>query len=685
MITLPIQGQWTQNNKSDIGGSIVASKNIDLTIPGYVKMADRVVSIKTEEGDSNFDMVKNLEMYSANAFFISTSDQPYIMSVSSSTGISVTEDTVTDNPSGSIFGDAIFWNNRWYVVGSTSFFWKNPSGGAWTSVSLSPTLTGSVHHPMCVFENRQTLVIGNSSGIKQINSSHADTTNLILPSEYEVIKIAYNNNRVGFLTRLTNNNAVKDSLFFVWDGSSAEADGGYAIGSPQGVAVIPYKSSFVVVNGKGQLLYFNGSGFDELDQLPIDLYDPTEPDSLNNLLTVSNMNILVDGDTILFNQGSSSATIVKNGYRSQRRKEYDNGSVWAWSPSTGLYHRHCASSAVAFGRNVTTSNVNTTTDVITVSATVPPTGTPVIYQTASTIIGGLNSKKTYYTINLTSTTLKLATTKTNALAGTAIDLTGTGNNAQFLMFYPEYDFGQMFADGRSGVLRKFRISATTYGNLEGNVYFSNESLYGTTISNANAHLCATVPKLENRSWIVTSKQYTEDVLDSWQKIYINYKPLVYDFDKIVCKYRTSDFSSLQQPATVDNSQKSCTWSSTTVFTTTDDFSNVVAGYEVEIVAGSGAGQTAHISSILESGGTYTVTLDEAITGVTAADSSYVAVSNWLKFGTVTTSTTTNSSGYAELKLPNLSSPWIQFKIEMRGIEVTINRIPIINKTHKALV
>tara|TARA_R100001594_G_scaffold1645_1_gene7035 strand:+ start:11624 stop:14365 length:2742 start_codon:yes stop_codon:yes gene_type:complete len=69
------------------------------------------------------------------------------------------------------------------------------------------------------------------------------------------------------------------------------------------------------------------------------------------------------------------------------------------------------------------SNVNTTNNTITISSHGLSTGDPVYYYAASNVIGGLNNSNLYYTIASDSNTIKLATTSTNATAGTAISLT----------------------------------------------------------------------------------------------------------------------------------------------------------------------------------------------------------------------------------------------------------------------
>ena len=80
---------------------------------------------------------------------------------------------------------------------------------------------------------------------------------------------------------------------------------------------------------------------------------------------------------------------------------------------------------------IATADVNTTTDVITETAHGFVTGQKVTYDDGgSTAITGLVDNTVYYVIKVTADTFKVATTLANALAGTAINLTGTGNNAQ---------------------------------------------------------------------------------------------------------------------------------------------------------------------------------------------------------------------------------------------------------------
>lgn len=96
-----------------------------------------------------------------------------------------------------------------------------------------------------------------------------------------------------------------------------------------------------------------------------------------------------------------------------------------------------------------TGDVNTTTDVITVDEDIA-TGTRLIFLNSDPP-GGLTTGTTYYAINVTSTTIQVATSAANATAETAISLTDVGSgthameifdseNSRLLTYIPEKGF-----------------------------------------------------------------------------------------------------------------------------------------------------------------------------------------------------------------------------------------------------
>lgn len=83
-------------------------------------------------------------------------------------------------------------------------------------------------------------------------------------------------------------------------------------------------------------------------------------------------------------------------------------------------------------RTISTSAANTTTDVITYTAHGLTTGARIkYYNGGGTTLAGLTSGTTYYAIRTGANTFKVAASANDATNGTAINLTGTGNNAQY--------------------------------------------------------------------------------------------------------------------------------------------------------------------------------------------------------------------------------------------------------------
>ena len=82
---------------------------------------------------------------------------------------------------------------------------------------------------------------------------------------------------------------------------------------------------------------------------------------------------------------------------------------------------------------IATSAVNISNEQITIDNHGMSTGQTLLYDNGGgTALAGLVDDTVYYVIKVDSNTIKLATNSSNATAGTAINLTGTGNNAQTL-------------------------------------------------------------------------------------------------------------------------------------------------------------------------------------------------------------------------------------------------------------
>ncbi len=108
-------------------------------------------------------------------------------------------------------------------------------------------------------------------------------------------------------------------------------------------------------------------------------------------------------------------------------------------------------------QNFGISAVNTSTDVITLpDASKFTTGTAILFASDGTLPGGLTAGTTYYAINVSSTTIKVATSALNASLGIAIDITNTGSgNHRARLSYVFGNKDEIWKSGRKGKLTRF--------------------------------------------------------------------------------------------------------------------------------------------------------------------------------------------------------------------------------------
>lgn len=137
---------------------------------------------------------------------------------------------------------------------------------------------------------------------------------------------------------------------------------------------------------------------------------------------------------------------------------------------------------------------------------------------------------------------------------------------------------------------------------------------------------------QKRGYTVTTWFDSIEISDLWARAWVVFRRFLNSADKIILKYRFTEEVAVL--ATI-------TWVDTTHFTTTTDVSAYaptaspfsdnggVYGGEVEIIQGVGSGACVHILSVVNNGGTYTVTLDNAVTGATTTTAK-ARFQKWIK-------------------------------------------------------
>jgi len=664
--------KFTITNTSDVSGNIWYTKNINFDEDGYIKLSSRSVALQTEVDDTDFDVPTGFGRTSISSFLVATADKPWILNYTTSGGVTSQEDTDTGTPGGLSFNShGTWWQNRWYVTRTDALYYK--SGSTWTSTGVS--LTSGVPHPIEIFRNKTTLVIGNGNEVKQINTSHATSTfaQLTLPSDYEVVSIKYSNNKVGIITKLssTASEQNQEAYFFVWDGTSSAASQGFPVGSDSIISVASYKSSWVILTRTGQLLFFNGGGFTELTSLPYYFSGSIPGDSANRIGIGDPMH--VEGDVIYINMNNDMSTFGK--YQEVYMENFPAG-ILCYDPKVGLYHRYGPSISRLSTAYVAQTDVNTTTGLFTASsAVVPETGNPVIYTyDPSNLIGGLNTGVVYYVIRVTTSSFKLATTKQNAVDGVWITPTSQGATFNRFSFLNVKDYGISYVDLRVGAISQVTYSSDVADHLIfGGEYWDYNSV------TPNGVACLTVPYFKNIGYFVTPKLESPNIEEVFQKLFIKYKPLDTD-DRIIIKYKDVDL--IDVPVTSPQRNNGGTvgnWTSSTTFTTTASISHIKtlvdAGTEIEceFLAGAGAGQMSKITSITGTS-TFTVTLDDEIDGAASGSICAFMMNNWKTLGTLTSADT---KGWEQYGLAT-SSKAVKIKVILEGVGVTVEELRVIN-------
>ena len=677
MIRLPSDTKnYSVSNASDLKGTVWYTKNLNLDEEGYLKLSSRTVSVLSERDYANANLVTAFGRTSSgsNAIFnLLTTDRAYTLTIGE-TALSATQDSAS--PQFSFDSHARWYQNLWTSSETNDFF--TGSGASWTDRG---NLTTGKAHPVEVFRNRNTICIGDGNTVLQFDNTYTATTTLTLPPDFEVVSMAYANNRMYVLTMLsdTTQGQNQEAYFFVWDGATTSAEQGLPIGSDMGIAVVAYMGSVVILTRTGQLLYFTGGGFRELAAFPFYFMERTWGNSYNRNLYGDVL--AVEGSVIYIN--FNGILNAKNSNFEQYAQSCPGG-IWCYDPTVGLYHRYSPSISDANLISVSSANVSTSANTfVKTSGTIPSTGSEIKYTgSKSTQIGGLSTGTVYYCIKHNSTTFSLAETREKALDGVAIDITGSGDTTNYFWALEVKDYGQSYGV-QSGAIALMGVDSLVYDH----VIVSSKLADATSQSSKYFTVNLTIPGFENRGYFITPNIVSASAQDVLQKLFVSYRPLK-DNDKIIYKIKDRHYEGL--PVSTAQARYSntniCTWSSTTQFYTSlnADLSAAKEAFdlgvdiECEIIAGAGAGTMAQIDNIEEQAGVYTVTLKESIFGISAGNRSDVIFDNWKVLGESTKEGNTNLS-----EIPSTSkSDWFQIKVELRGTEVAIFDQKFVNTTFK---
>lgn len=684
--TKPSGRKWSPTQNSDIFGDVIDTRNINFDNEGFAKLSGRFVSIYNNSDDGDFDMLVGARYFDGFLWFVTDDDVFTATSINSGT---ISQNTDEDVPVKS--SDTEFFNGHMYVSTSTSttadLKYRNASTNAWVDLSLT-IATMKSGYPVVLknFVAGNKLAIGAMNVVKLLQAdNNLDGTNaLTIPADFAVLSMDYNAGNLYIGTKhLTNGEAY----MYVWNGTGTAAQYAFPVGASEIMSLRTYPAigSVVVLTSAGQLLKFTGNGFSVLGNFPF-YYDNVSWDDVVNKKDSTNKNMTVDGDILLIGVGLD----FSDGLDYKLFRNYSG--IWCYDPAIGLYNKYSVGGSKIVFDDVSTGDVDIANNQITVASGTYGaivTGTPFMYDAqAPTIITGLTDKKIYFTIKTaTANTIKIATTRANALAGTAVDISGTGSAFGKMVFFPEKNIADLGA-------YDFRLVTTipTDGGLDR--YYYNRLVCGgrASISSPTGDqpngLFVLNERLPNVGHITFSKELSSEAEDLFHSVLIKYSDLYDAEDKIIVKYSCSDVQNMPLHSSGLSNDSSRgqrldgTWTDSDTLTSTETIlSNVLAGDEITIAEGSGGGYIRKISSITLNAGTYTIELDEALPHVVANETCRFTVERWTELGEITSADTL---GYKSFPISK-NSKFIQIKLELRGYRIGIEDVSIISEVHKPAI
>ncbi len=650
---IPSNNIWTQTNEGDISGILHSTRNVTLDTPGKIRLSEKTITIHNTASNLSAGFGLAIVYFNDQYVIVGTDgikDFDLFGADTTSTGI---------DPTPSVYGDGIIFNNLLHVTTNNNL--SSWDGSIWTN-SLESN-TSNVPHPMEIFDSLTTfkLAIGNGNTVKLIDASYNNATAVLtLPSQYIVTTLAYRN---GYMYVGTRNIYGGQAAIFIWDGNGNNANYEVNVSGNWVYSIKPYRNSVCAILSSGELIYVNGTVADRLGALPVffmpsvDWQGTTDDDTPR----VFHRGMITDGDLIYLNVNA----IVETGLSGEYLPGFESG-IWVFDPANGLYHR---ASTNYMDKYVIDDGLSVTDSVITTSNDhYLKTGDSVVFQS----IGGLDGTNTgtkFYVSVQSPNSIKLALTRRALQDGDFLEITGTADSDDKLVYSPNREYFQ-YARVTSGAIAIPTTNAERFRNWSTPIIWSAGSQdFNITTQRQSINILA---DSYNVGFFETQRIYSDNIEQSWKKLYTFLDGLNLDNEEVIVKYRTGEENGYPTNAFL------AVWEAPNKLNLEKvDNAYVKEGDEVMIVDGYGRGYSAHVISLEESSAILSLTLDESVG--TNNQSCRVSFTNYQK--TTPESLETKIKSYLTSTIDK-QSPWIQVKVEMRGFETAVNMLDLSNAVQK---
>lgn len=651
--------KYTVSMEGDLFGNIIKTRNLDFNKKGYISLARKPYVFYTETQDSDFQTPLAIAN-DGSTYYIVTSKHFFILDIQTHAP-GASEPTGGSPPTLGFQSDYAFFTADIHVSGTTMVCSLN--AGSWTSRITG--LSSSYPHPLCVSEHQSYLAVGNGNSVKLYDASYSLVTTCTIPASQIVTWIRWKGNLLYFGTRNINGG---EGRMYIWNGAGTAANSAYGVGSSWAMSGCEYGDTIAVASQSGLILIFAGNGFvslktDDGREAAFPVYFSglswaNGAATFNLLSSVASRGMVAKGRRIFifadarigFNQGGTPNYL----------DNFPSG-LYVFDPTIGLYHKAGIDHAQV--NKVTPSAL--AANVLTLpSSQIFETGDPVATSTVSGLTGDIVSSMIYYAIKVDSTHLKLATTSQQAVDGQNITITGTPGVSDQLVFNTYKSVGATLLE-RSGPVH-------LVDELGLPRFCGSEVVYASEVNNNTGTTIGAVMSLgmgKNVGSFETARIQAENVTDIYKTMVSKFPSMNRPSQKVIIKYRSTMRSGA--PGRRDFRGGNAVWVNSTSFTVDPTLYDVYAlleGDEVEFIEGAAAGYTAHVTLITRTSGTsWTITIDETMPDVTAADVSDFRWDNWKKYKTISTVDDAKAAAKGFVSgHPGDNEKWFQFKVELRG-------------------
>lgn len=649
---IPSNKQWTQDNSGDTFGIVGDSKNMVFDTAGKAKLARKAVFMNGSNLDGDFGYPLAITYYD-NSYVVLTDDAIFQASLPA-----LTFAQLTWPPTTFLGSDAVVFNSLYtFTITNDIYTWN---GGTLSGdvVDRNVSLTSGIPHPLSVFGT--LCAVGDGNLVKLFNTSYVVTQTLTLPTAFRVTTIRSVGDYLYIGTRNLNSGNAK---IFIWDGDSTLFNYECEVGANWVFSMTPYLSTVAAITSQGQLGVVNGTTFQELASLPV-YSDPharwqgSTGLQLNG--KVFNRGMVTLGDSIYMNiEGDVDSYFIPK----------MKSGIWVYDPQVGLYHRATS----GYDRRISDTGLSRSGDILTTSATHGlKKGDAVSFSTVSGL-SGVDSNRLYYVDPVASNQIKLAASRKGLQAGNYVTLSGTPTAGDALVYTQNSDAG--VHEATSGALSLPVPDETP------NSQYTSEILWGARIETVGGTVRYGIFSFAdslNIGTFTTQRIYSDNERQHWDDLKNFIDGFIVDSEEVVVK--------AQNKYQEEQVELQAVWLNTNTINNANaedyaSFLDIDDGDEIVFIDGYGRGYSAHVIEKNVSSSTVSLILDENIG--TANESCTIYATNFKKIGqTLTIDNKDFETLDSKVSLTMKPSPWIRFKIELRGFGIAVNMLDLENAKSK---